>query len=113
MKLSKKLIVPALLLLLVPIIAFALPVSFCVTNNTARSLGEVKLHYSGGQTGIIVTGKGNWVTTTPGDVTAVTIYGQRADYPNSKTISVPTGGKIKIKWNSTNLIEVIDLATQG
>jgi hypothetical protein len=111
MKLSKKFAV--LLLLLVPVIAFALPVSFCISNNSTRTLGEVKLHYSGGQTVITVGGRGNWVTTTPSNVTGVTVFGQRTDFPHSKTISTPTGAKIRISWNTTNLIEVIDLATQG
>jgi hypothetical protein len=100
-------------ILLIPVIALALPVSFNLHNKTVKSLGPVILYYQGGQTTINVNGQGNWTTETPGTVSIVRINGQSSEYPVSRDVTLPSGSRVRISWKSTNLIEVIDIATQG
>ena len=102
-----------LILLLIPVVALALPVNFGLHNKSVKPLGAVTLYYQGGQSTINVNSQGNWTTETPGTVTGVSINGQRSDYPVSRDVTLPSGSKVKVNWKSTNLIEVIDIATQG
>lgn len=102
-----------LFLLVIPAIALAMPASICVTNQTSKHLGNVTLHYPGGQSDIIISGTGNWTTSLPGNATAITIHNQRCEYPGNKVMTLPSGSKIKVTWKQQNLIEVIDIATQG
>jgi hypothetical protein len=103
----------SVLLLLIPVIAFAMPSNFILQNKSGKSLGAVTLYYQGGQMTINVNGQGTWTTETPGTVTSISINGQRSDYPVSRDVTLPSGSKLRVNWKSTNLIEVIDIATQG
>ena len=100
-------------LLIVPAIALAMPVSFCLKNTSSKPLGPVVIYFAGGQTTMTVSGGGNWTTDLPSNVIGISINGQRTNYPTTHDVTLPGGCIVRLIWKSSNLIEVIDLATQG
>ena len=97
------------ILLVIPIMAFAMPLTFTVKNTTNEALGTVTLHQISGSSYLNVTAPGTWVTEVSGNVSAVTVNGYTVSYPNQGSIILPSGHAGRVDWLSTSYVEILDL----
>ncbi len=84
--------------------------TFTINNASAHALGDVTISDgSGGGTIITIPGTGTFDTTICYTAVAVEINGQSVDYPNAAVVTLADGSSVKVQWQSTNLVDVVDV----
>ena len=83
------------------------PLTFSVRNNTDQDIGIVSLnHPQSSPDSLEVNGYGTYATQVEEIVPSVTINGQVVSYPNSATVTLPSGVIVRVDWESPVVVIV-------
>ena len=80
--------------------------NFTVDNESSYAIGIVSVMGSGGPVPLNVPDPGLYSDTLCFTPTGVVINGQLVTYPDTAIVTLPSESKVKILWESTQLVDI-------
>jgi hypothetical protein len=111
-----KLLIAALLLLApseAPNVSARAEYVFTILNNSSYALGTVSINGSGASVNVDVPSPGSYTTNISFSASSVTVASQEVGYPNSGIVTLVSGSKVQVQWQSINSIEIINYGGQN